>query len=253
MIGLVQKVMKKSLAFSLPDNFLAAFYLILTTLLLPIGNASAGHPDGLIVFDQEIPKLGDIRIFSGSFIPFSGTWAECNGQMVSKEQYGKLFSIIGTTYGGDGNPNFALPTLTPPLKGLRYLICVRGLYRQKDQTPSIDSQASLLSPDNGPAPGLPFIGAIRGFSGSSYVPLSGTWAECNGQMVSKEQYGKLFSIIGTTYGGNGNPNFALPNLAPLDGKIRYLICVSGDYPNKSNESRQLNNRPTLNPSIKHDK
>ncbi|MEZ4847637.1 MAG: tail fiber protein [Bacteroidia bacterium] len=141
-----------------------------------------------------MPKSSGISsIFSGSLLtPFSGTWAECNGQMVSKEQYSELFSLIGTTYGGDGNPNFALPTLTPPLKGLRYLICVRGLYPQKYQTLSIDSQASLLSPDNGPAPGLPFIGAIRGFSGSSYVPLSGT-ASCNGQMVSKEQYRELFS------------------------------------------------------------
>jgi len=38
------------------------------------------------------------------------------------------------------------------------------------------------------------------------------WAFCNGQILPISQYTALFSILGTTYGGNGTTNFALPNL-----------------------------------------
>src|SRR6201998_2660783 len=38
------------------------------------------------------------------------------------------------------------------------------------------------------------------------------WALCNGQLLSISQYAALYSLLGTTYGGNGVQNFALPNL-----------------------------------------
>ena len=53
--------------------------------------------------------MGVIKIFGGNFPP-SG-WAFCNGQLMSIAQYSALFSILGTTYGGDGQTTFALPDL----------------------------------------------------------------------------------------------------------------------------------------------
>lgn len=55
----------------------------------------------------------------------------------------------------------------------------------------------------------PFIGQISCF-GCNFAPLS--WAFCRGQLLSIAQNTALFSIIGTTYGGNGQTTFALPNL-----------------------------------------
>jgi microcystin-dependent protein len=55
------------------------------------------------------PFIGEIRIFAGNFAPVS--WAFCNGQMLSIAQYDALFTLIGTTYGGDGETTFALPDL----------------------------------------------------------------------------------------------------------------------------------------------
>jgi len=55
------------------------------------------------------PYIGEIRLFAGSFAP-SG-WALCNGQLLSINQNMALFSLLGTTYGGDGQTNFALPNL----------------------------------------------------------------------------------------------------------------------------------------------
>lgn len=53
--------------------------------------------------------IGEIRSFGGNFAPMA--WALCQGQLMSIAQNTALFSILGTTYGGDGQSTFALPNL----------------------------------------------------------------------------------------------------------------------------------------------
>jgi microcystin-dependent protein len=55
------------------------------------------------------PFVGEIRMFAGNFAPAG--WAFCNGALVAIDQNPTLFQLIGTTYGGDGQNNFALPNL----------------------------------------------------------------------------------------------------------------------------------------------
>jgi microcystin-dependent protein len=55
------------------------------------------------------PFLSEIRIFSFVYPPRG--WALCNGQLLPINQNQALFSLLGTTYGGDGRVNFALPDL----------------------------------------------------------------------------------------------------------------------------------------------
>lgn len=55
------------------------------------------------------PFVGEIRVFAGSFAPVG--WALCNGALVSIAENDLLFSLIGTTYGGDGVSTFGLPDL----------------------------------------------------------------------------------------------------------------------------------------------
>src|SRR5207237_7123732 len=55
------------------------------------------------------PFLSEIRIFSFNFPPKG--WALCNGQLLPINQNQALFSLLGTTYGGNGQTNFALPDL----------------------------------------------------------------------------------------------------------------------------------------------
>jgi microcystin-dependent protein len=55
----------------------------------------------------------------------------------------------------------------------------------------------------------PFIGEIRMFAGN-FAPVG--WAFCNGQVLPISQNDALFNLIGTTYGGDGQTTFALPNL-----------------------------------------
>ncbi len=58
---------------------------------------------------MSTPFLGEIKLISWNFPPKG--WAFCNGQLLAISQNQALFAILGTTYGGDGRVNFALPNL----------------------------------------------------------------------------------------------------------------------------------------------
>jgi microcystin-dependent protein len=55
------------------------------------------------------PYVGEIRMFAGNFAPAG--WAFCQGQILPISENDVLFTLIGTTYGGDGQNTFALPNL----------------------------------------------------------------------------------------------------------------------------------------------
>lgn len=80
--------------------------------------------------------LGQIILFAGNFVPRG--WMLCNGQLLPIAQNTALFSLLGTTYGGDGQTTFALPNLPSPAGAVgtpalpAYLICVQGIYPTRD-------------------------------------------------------------------------------------------------------------------------
>jgi microcystin-dependent protein len=55
------------------------------------------------------PYVGEIRIFAGNFAPAG--WMFCDGALLAISEYETLFTLIGTTYGGDGESTFGLPDL----------------------------------------------------------------------------------------------------------------------------------------------
>jgi microcystin-dependent protein len=55
------------------------------------------------------PFIGEIRMFGGTFAPLG--WAFCDGRLLPIDQNPALFTLIGTTYGGNGTTTFALPDL----------------------------------------------------------------------------------------------------------------------------------------------
>ena len=73
------------------------------------------------------PFLSEIRVFSFNFPPKG--WALCNGQLLPINQNQALYSLLGTTFGGDGRVNFALPDLrgrTPIHVGSGHTLGERG-------------------------------------------------------------------------------------------------------------------------------
>ncbi|WP_321474615.1 tail fiber protein [uncultured Paludibaculum sp.] len=76
------------------------------------------------------PLLGTIFLFAGNFAPMG--YAMCQGQLLPINQNTALFSILGTTYGGDGITTFALPKLSGPAEGTNYIIALNGIYPSRN-------------------------------------------------------------------------------------------------------------------------
>jgi microcystin-dependent protein len=74
----------------------------------------------------------------------------------------------------------------------------------------------------------PYVGEIRAL-GFNFAPYG--WAFCNGQLLDISQFETLYTLIGTTYGGNGTTNFAVPNLqgqVPMHwGNLAGFVTIIG--------------------------
>ena len=77
------------------------------------------------------PYIGEIFIFGGLWCPRGSV--EANGQLLPINGNAALFSLFGTTYGGDGNKNFALPNLNKDRteNSPRYCVVVNGVYPER--------------------------------------------------------------------------------------------------------------------------
>ena len=85
----------------------------------------------------------------------------------------------------------------------------------------------------------PFIGEIRIFGGT-FAPVG--WLLCQGQLLPISEYDVLFQLIGTTYGGDGEETFALPNLAsriPYHQGSGYVIGQMGGVEQVTLTQQQL--------------
>ena len=77
---------------------------------------------------MDTPFVGSIVLVAFNYAPEG--WSFCNGQLLPINEYMALFSLLGTTYGGDGKTNFALPKLDASAlqTGLNYMIALNGIY-----------------------------------------------------------------------------------------------------------------------------
>lgn len=194
--------------------------------------------------------LGFVYDFAGNFAP--GGSLAARGQLLPLGESSALFSLLGTIYGGDGRVNFALPNLAgtatigvgagpglspqalgvatgsptvtlatsqiPPhshtLPGGGLTGLTGGGQPFSNTQPSLPLQTLVATGGVFPSSGgdrgsAAFIGQVATFAGN-FIPSG--WAAANGQLLSISGNEALFSIIGTTYGGNGTTNFALPDL-----------------------------------------
>jgi len=155
--------------------------------------------------------------FAGDFEPVD--WAFCHGQLLQIDHYPMLFSVIGTTYGGDGTSTFALPDLrscTAVGVGLGNVVLGR-----RDGSPRVSAGAGtpgtlglglnwcIATLDVPEDRSDPYVGEMSVFAGET-APQG--WALCHGQVLAIAEYQPLFSVLGPTYGGDGTTTFALPEL-----------------------------------------
>ncbi len=80
------------------------------------------------------PYLGQINAYPYTYEP--ANWALCDGRVMQISAYQTLYSLLGTTFGGDGVTTFNLPDLRPAATGsghVRYFMCVaNGVYPPRD-------------------------------------------------------------------------------------------------------------------------
>jgi len=173
------------------------------------------------------PFVAEIRMFAGNFAPTG--WALCNGQLLPISQNTALFSLLCTTYGGDGKSNFALPNLqgSAPLQAgqgpglsLRDLGEIGGeqnvtLLQTEMPSHSHSAQGSTGSNQTTPVNNAWASGAKLG-GGNLYVPTN---APTNVQM---NPFGTSIS------GGNLPHNNMMPYLC-----LTFIIALQGVFPPRS--------------------
>lgn len=214
------------------------YFILLFVFVTTLSSTTASAQDGFI---------GEVRMFAGNFAPRG--WEFCQGQMLAIASNTALFSILGTTYGGDGRSTFALPDLKGRVAiqpgsggGLSsYSLGQRGGAEFNTitiaQMPShnhlvattASAQNVLLSTDPGvnstPAAGdVPAAARFGNGLGAtpvkSYGPATNT---VNGQAID---------VAAGVYVGNAGGNQQLNNLQPYLS-INYIICVYGVFPSRS--------------------
>lgn len=156
---------------------------------------------------------GEIRLFGGNFAPQG--WEYADGKELSIQKHERLFAVLGSAYGGDGQTTFRLPKL-PTVKAddldKQYLIAVDGV------APRFEGGGEGLSG------GL--LGEIRLWP-ADRTPVG--WLPCDGAELAIGDHMALFEILRTRFGGDGRTTFKVPSLSPV-GDARYLINVAGQWP-----------------------
>ncbi len=178
------------------------------------------------------PTIGEIRMFAGNFAPRS--WATCDGQLLAISQNQALFSILGTTYGGDGRTTFALPDLRgriPVSAGSGPGLSNVSL-GQRSGYPTVTLTSQSLPPHNHPLLASNAAGTTSSPVGN--VPASAqTIVERGGVEKPVNTYGaSVDSTMGSVAIGNtgGNQQVSIQN--PSLG-LNYIICLFGIFPSRN--------------------
>lgn len=120
------------------------------------------------------PFLSEIRVFSFGFPPKG--WALCHGQLLPINQNQALFSLLGTTYGGDGRVNFALPNLqgrVPIHTGNAHTLGeVGGAQAHTLSISELPAHSHQVNATNTPATVNNPTGNVLGIAANSYVAPS---------------------------------------------------------------------------------
>ena len=162
------------------------------------------------------PFLSEIKIMSFSFPPKG--WALCNGQLMPINQNQALFSLLGTTYGGDGRVNFGLPDLqarTPMHMGGGHTLGEKG--GEQNHTLSISEIPT-------------HVHVLSGLSDNATVPIAANtlFASASGLYGPANSLTSLNPATVTNVGGS-QPH---PNMQPYL-TLSFCIALQGIFPTQN--------------------
>ncbi len=169
--------------------------------------------------------IGEIRMFAGNFAPRA--WAFCNGQLLPIAQNTALFSILGTTFGGNGQTTFALPNFqsrvaigTGQGPGL-------SSYALGEQA---GTESVTLIPGNLPAHSHT-IGANTGAAtaGSPAGNVMATAQDANRNGLNLYATTSNAAMAATSAVGSSIPISIVPPYLAMN----YIICMEGIFPSRN--------------------
>lgn len=162
--------------------------------------------------------VGEIRMFAGNFAPKD--WAFCTGQTISIAQNQMLFSLLGTTYGGDGRTSFALPNLkgkVPINQGTGVGLSAREL-GQTGGEPTVSLEETQM-----PSHNHILYGSDQ--TASASAPSGSVFGSTSRNMYNLPPVdGSLGEAIAEAGSGQAHNNM-MPYLA-----LNFIICLQGIYP-----------------------
>src|SRR5713101_670744 len=155
------------------------------------------------------PFVAEIRIFPFNFAPKG--WAWCNGQILPLSQNTALFSLLGTTYGGDGKSNFALPNLEVsapmhPGQGPGLSLHDLGETGGSDTVTLLESEL--------PAHSHSIMAVTGGFGGNTNVPTGHAFAKASqgNAYTTAQSLVQLADVTIAPAGGDQPHNNLMPYL-----------------------------------------
>lgn len=176
--------------------------------------------------------IGIVKLFAGSFAPQN--WAYCDGSLLSISQYSALYSILGTTYGGNGTTNFALPDL-------RGRVAV-GAGNGPGLSPRVPGQRAGTENVTLTQQQMPAHTHLQQFSSgaaTSSAPAGNVLAQTNGttgdeQVVAVNAYGAATTLVPGSPAAIGAAGGSQPlGIMPPFMGMNYIICLNGVYPSRS--------------------
>lgn len=168
------------------------------------------------------PFIGEIRLFAGNFAPRD--WAFCDGQLMSIAQNTALFSLLGTTYGGNGQTTFALPDLRGRVPVHQFQ--GPGLSNRDLGEVSGSETVTLLSTQM-PAHSHAFRASTTAATGSTPVGALLGATTVNSYDNSAAGVAMAAGAVGNTGGSQPHDNMA-PTLA-----LNYIIALFGIFPSRN--------------------
>ena len=177
------------------------------------------------VFAASEPLIGEIMMFGGTFCPRG--WANLDGQLLPVNQNQALFSLLGTTYGGDGRTTFALPDL----RGRMPLHVGQGAgLTNRRQGEKGGTETHTLTIAEMPQHQHP-MNASKG-GGTQASPTGNLLANQSrkSRIYAPASPDPLTPMHATTVGASGG-NWAHNNMQPFMG-IRFCIALQGIYPTR---------------------
>jgi microcystin-dependent protein len=180
--------------------------------------------------------IGIVKLFAGTFAPKG--WAFCNGQLMSIAQNSALYSILGTTYGGDGQTTFGLPNLagrvavgagngqgTPPVQSGEMAGTSSVTLTTQQMPAHTHLQNAATQAATAAAPASTMVPAMpNGVTATTEEAVN-----VNGYIAAQ---GATLTPLAPTAIGIAGSNQPFSVMQPYLG-MNYIICLEGVYPSRS--------------------